>query len=164
MTEADYPPGVIAEAVAAARALLRLEGVGEEALLAATVVTALRLAEAFAGQRLIGRAFEDRVAADGAWHRLSAEPVTAITGGAHATDIDADGIGWVRASGGGVVAVSYVAGLAGSWGAVPPPLAQGVAMLAAHLFEHRERDSAPPAAIAALWRPWRRVRVGSARR
>ena len=164
MAEADFPPAVIAEAVAAARAWLRLESSGEETLLAATVVTALRLAEAFAGQRLIARAFEDRVTADGAWHRLAAEPVTAMTASADAADIDSDGIGWVRVSGGGIVSVGYVAGLAGSWSAVPPPLAQGVTMLAAHLFEHRERDSAPPAAIAALWRPWRRVRVGSARR
>ena len=39
------------------------------------------------------------------------------------------------------------------------PVAQGVAMLAAHLFDHRESDAVPPAAVAALWRPYRRLRL-----
>ena len=157
------PSVVIAGAVAAARGLLRAES-GEQAVLDAMAATALGLAEAFLGQRLITRAFGDTVAADGAWHRLCAEPVSAITPGAFAVDIDADGIGWVRAGGGGVVAVAYSAGLAASWEALPPTLAQGVALLVQHLFEHREGAAAPPAAIAALWRPWRRLRLAGARR
>lgn len=164
MTEADLPPGVIANAVAAAKGLLRLEGSGEDMVLGRMTVTALRLAEAFVGQRLIARGFEDRVAADGAWHRLTAEPVTAITAGAFAMDIDAEGVGWVRPSGGGVVVVNYTAGLAETWESIPPPLVHGIVLLAAHLFENRTHDTAPPAAVAALWRPWRRVRAGSARR
>jgi len=82
--------------------------------------------------------------------------------GAYAVDIDADGVGWVRvlaAGSAGRVAVAYSAGLAMSFEAVPAPIAQGVAMLVAHLFDHRESDVAPPAAVAALWRPYRRMRL-----
>ncbi|HEX8485399.1 hypothetical protein [Sphingomonas sp.] len=164
MAEADIPSAAIAGAVAAGRALLRLEGGQEDALLGRLGGTALLLAEAFVGQRLIVRGFVDRVPADGAWHRLVAEPVTALVGDGFAVDIDAHGVGWVRATGGGVASVAYSAGLATTWEALPAALAQGVALLAAHLFEHREGDAAPPSAIAALWRPWRRMRLGSARR
>lgn len=163
MTEEAFPGAAIAGAVAAARGLLRADS-GEEAVLGAMAASALGLAEAFVGQRLIVRQFADGVAADGAWRRLSAEPVVAIVPGAAAVDIDADGVGWVRASGGGVMSVVYSAGLAASWEALPPTLRQGVALLVQHLFEHREGSAAPPAAIAALWRPWRRMRIGSGRR
>ena len=61
----------------------------------------------------------------------------------------------------GVASGARVAGdgAAESWDAVPAPVAQGVAMLAAHLFDHRESDALPPAAVAALWRPYRRMRL-----
>ena len=45
------------------------------------------------------------------------------------------------------------------WSALDPGLRQGIVRYAAH--QYRERDSgsseAPPAAVAALWRPYRRV-------
>lgn len=168
MGEGDIPSAAIAGAVVAAKGVLRLEGSGEDALLVRLCGAALLLAEAFTGQRLIVRAFIDLVAADGGWHRLTAEPVTALVGDGFAVDIDAQGVGWVRApatsDSGGVVSVDYSAGLAATWEALPAALAQGVALLAAHLFEHREGDAVPPSAIAALWRPWRRVRIGSSRR
>ena len=59
----------------------------------------------------------------------------------------------------GRVAVSFTAGLAADWGALPPPLAQGVAMLIAHLFNDRDGGRAPPAAVAALLRPYRAMRL-----
>lgn len=163
MTEADFPAAAIAGAVAAAKGLLRLEGGGEDAVLARLAAAALGLAEAFLGQRLVARAFEDRVEGDGAWRRLAAEPVTAIAADGVAVDIGADGVGWVRATG-GVVAVGYTAGLADGWDALPPAIRQGVALLVQHLFEHREGAATPPAAIAALWRPWRRMRLAESRR
>jgi hypothetical protein len=164
MAEGEIPPAAIAGAVAAAKGVLRLDASGEDALLATLAASAVLIAEAFVGARLIVRGFEDRVAADGRWHPLVATPVTTLVAAGLAVDIDAAGTGWVRAHGGGVVGVTYAAGLAATWEAVPAAIAQGVALLVAHLFEHREHGAAPPAAIAALWRPWRRVRVGSARR
>jgi len=44
------------------------------------------------------------------------------------------------------------------WDAVPAPVRHGVAMLIQHLAEDRPGD-VPPAAVAALWRPYRRVRL-----
>lgn len=46
------------------------------------------------------------------------------------------------------------------WSALPEALRHGVIRLAAHLY--RDGDgaaAAPPAAVAALWRPWRRMRL-----
>lgn len=181
MRAAPFPPpfsdSVLAEAGAAALALMRRDEGDEPALVARLAGTALELAEQFCGRALIARAREDVLVAVPGWQKLAAAPVTSIAGvtalpvaGApavlaadrYAVDIDADGIGWVRigdAGGAGRVAVSYTAGLAVGWDALPPPIAQGVAMLAAHLFEHREDDRAPPAAVAALWRPWRVMRL-----
>ena len=57
---------------------------------------------------------------------------------------------------------SEAAGLAADWTVLPEPLRHGMVRLAAH--QHRERESSgaasvPPAAVAALWRPWRRLRL-----
>jgi hypothetical protein len=45
------------------------------------------------------------------------------------------------------------------WEGVPSPVRHGVAMLIQHLFEDREGARMPPAAVAALWRPYRVVRL-----
>lgn len=43
---------------------------------------------------------------------------------------------------------------------VPPPaVVQGIIRLAAHLYAHRDDDAGPPAAVAALWRPYRQMRL-----
>ena len=47
----------------------------------------------------------------------------------------------------------------GDAAAIPAPVLQGVVLLAVHLFEHRDGAAAPPAAVAALWRPYRRLRL-----
>jgi hypothetical protein len=48
---------------------------------------------------------------------------------------------------------------ADDWDAVPAPLAHGLVLLAVHLWENRHDDQAPPAAVTALWRPFRVVRL-----
>ena len=78
-------------------------------------------------------------------------------------DIDAEQVGRVRLpsqSNAARLLVRFVAGLAETWDMVPEGLRQGVVRLAA--YHYRERDGAatsPPASIAALWRPWRRLRL-----
>jgi hypothetical protein len=43
---------------------------------------------------------------------------------------------------------------------VPEPIRQGVLRLIAHLFTSRDgTDGEPPAAVTALWRPYRRMRL-----
>ena len=151
--------GAIRAAAAAAADYLRM---GEaDAVLGRAAAAALALAEAFCGQRLIVRGFEQPLVAAPGWQRLAELPVRAITAPAAgvAVDIDAQGIGWVRT--GAAVTMAYSAGLAAGWDALGAPLQQGVVLLAAHLFEHRDGRVAPPAAVAALWRPYRRMRLSA---
>lgn len=177
---APVPGHALAAAAAAAGDYARAGG-GDAAVLARAAAAAFGVAEAFTGLRLIRRADEEALPASPAWGRLLAEPVAAITGvaglpaggapfalgpDAYAVDIDADARGWVRvtAPGGATrVLVRFEAGLAETWDALPPAVAQGVAMLAAHLLLDRD-GRAPPAAVAALWRPFRRLRLMEARR
>lgn len=167
------PAGVIAHAVAAAKAYLRLEGAEEDAVLSRLAATAIALGEAYCGEALVTRDFVQQVAAAPGWQRLAACPVvaidtvTAVEAGAlaidrYAIDIDADAIGWVRTA--VRVRVAYRAGAAADWDQVPAAVAQGVVLMIAHLFTHDAPDHAPPAAVAALWRPFRRLRIGRERR
>ena len=47
------------------------------------------------------------------------------------------------------------------WEAVPAPMAHGLVLLAVHLWENRHADAAPPAAVTALWRPYRVMTLGA---
>ncbi|MBB4619344.1 head-tail connector protein [Sphingomonas abaci] len=107
MMNGQEASALVAPVAAAAREMLRLAGNDEDALLLRLAMTALGLAEAFCGQRLLRRA-------------------------------DADG-------------------LAESWSDLPPPIAHGLVLMAVHLFENRHAEIGVPIAVAALWRPWRRL-------
>jgi uncharacterized phiE125 gp8 family phage protein len=174
-----------ADALAEAKALLRAGDAGEDALIGAMLASAAALCERFTGQALIARGFRETLAGGVAearrshgWRRLSRTPVRSIgaverlgvDGAAvalapadFAIDIDANGDGWVRtARQGGRLRVSFDAGTAADWAGVPAPLRQGILRLAAHLYTFRTDAGAqaePPAAVAALWRPWRRLRL-----
>jgi len=182
MIESDalvLPP----EAAAETADFLRAGGAGEAALIATLTSAAAELCERFTGTVLIARGFTEIVRPTDGWQRLERAPARAIQlvealppggvaealeAGRFALDIDADGNGWIRVperSSGGRVRVSYQAGLAVDWAGVPAALRHGVIRLAAHLYSVRgeagadERRLAPPAAVAALWRPYRRLRL-----
>jgi hypothetical protein len=56
--------------------------------------------------------------------------------------------------------VSGTAGIADGENDVPEAIRQGVLRLVAHLFTDRDGDGGePPAAVTALWRPYRRLRL-----
>lgn len=170
---ADFPADVIADARDAVKAHLRAAGEDSDDVIAAHATSALMLCEAFIGQAAILREHVELVRGDGGWQRLTAAPVAAITtiegiaddgeafaldAGDFAIDIDARREGWVRvAAGGGRAQVRYAAGLAVDWASLPGPVAQGVVVLAAHLIGGATDE--PPAAVTALWRPWRRMRL-----
>ena len=174
----------LAAALAEAREYLRLGGGSDEAVLAAALRTATALCEAFTGVALISRPVQEILPVRGEWQRLGRTPVLAITAiegvpaegsvfalpiGAYAVDIDAAGDGWVQVTAPGAagrVRVSYTAGLAPEPGRVPEPLRHGIIQLAGHLLRERDRDSGlePPASVAALWRPWRRLRLNGGAR
>ncbi|KQM64424.1 hypothetical protein ASE75_10690 [Sphingomonas sp. Leaf17] len=178
---AGVPASAIAEAVVATRAFLRSGETGEDTVLARAAGSAFALAEAFIGAVPIVAMQEDVLTVSGGWQRLARAPVQAIAGvtglpagaapfvlpvGAYAIDIDGTGHGWVRVAAPGDaarVAVAYSAGLAGDWATLPMGIAQGIVMLTAHLVDQRGSGAGPPAAVAALWRPWRRVVMTPAR-
>ena len=166
---------VPADALGEVKAYLRVDGTGEDATIGALAGAAAAVCETFGGAVLIAREFTDTLEAGGAWTRLRRTPVREIAGvtdaggaalpvDAYATDIDANGDGWVRVSAGSGASdrVRYRAGLAESWAGLPAPLKQGVVRLAAHFYVHRDGDAAPPAAVTALWRPYRRMPFGRA--
>lgn len=151
-------------ALAAVKARLRVETTIDDALIAAFAETALGLAEQFLGSALIVREMVATLPACAAWQLLPARPVRAIVpavaaGAGVSVDIDADGLGWVRMAAGAPLDVTFSAGLASGWDTLPPALRQGVAMLAAHLFTDRGGTTPVPAAVTALWRPFRVVRM-----
>lgn len=152
---------------------------GDDAALTGALEAALAMCEAFTGQLPLVTTLEERLRPSGAWQALATRPVQAIgpveslaldgarsamASEAYAIDIDADAVGRVRfaASGGRDLAlVTFDAGLASDWASLPDGLRHGLVRLAAALYRAREDEApqAPPAAVAALWRPYRRLRV-----
>ena len=90
---------------------------------------------------------------------------SALAAADYALDLDADGAGSVRLltpDAAKRIAVTFTAGIASDWTALPEALRHGIMRLAAHQYREREGSGAgplPPASVAALWRPWRRLRV-----
>jgi uncharacterized phiE125 gp8 family phage protein len=161
-----------------AQAYVRIETGEEEAVLAGLVRTASALCEAFLNQVVIARPFTVDVPADPRWQRLDVAPVSSIdtvasvdvTGAmtalpptSYAVDVDSSGDGWVRQMSptcAGRVRVGGTAGLAQDENGVPEPIRQGVLRLVAYLFTSRDGEGGdPPAAVTALWRPYRRMRM-----
>lgn len=164
MTFVTGAPGAVtlgvddrALALAAVRAELRAATIDDDALAIAFVEAALGLAEQFTGRVLIVREVVVDVRGDAGWQVLPAAPVRAIAAAGFAVDIDADAVGWVKSA--VPVRVTFSAGLASGWAGLPMPLRHGVAMLAAHLFTDRAGSAPVPAAVSALWRPFREVRM-----
>lgn len=160
-TMEPMPPADIGAAAEAIRGLLRLDPGNEARLVERLAGVALGLAESFCGQLVIERIVEERLAGATVWQALSVVPVRAILSEAGG-EIDRDRRGWVRT--GEAVVMRYRAGLADGWATLPPEIAHGVAIMGAHLFDNREAAAVPPAAVAALWRPWRRMRLDGPRR
>ena len=159
----------------------------EDAPLTALLRTSMDICEAFTGTLPLESLCEEVLTASGEWQCLATRPVQAITAvdalpvgearyalptEAYAIDLDADGGGMVRLTGritgamtgsvrGSRIAVRFTAGLAPGWDSLPESLRHGIIRLAAHHYRERDRDPGmtPPAAVAALWRPWRRMRL-----
>ncbi|MDZ7587688.1 MAG: hypothetical protein U5J78_00380 [Parasphingorhabdus sp.] len=170
---------VPSEVVAAAKAFLRIDHNAEDQFIAEAATTAARLCEEYIAQLLIIRSVSEIITASGDWCRLSQTPVRTITSVEalavdgtrtliaaenYAIDIDSNGFGWIRTSsdGGRVrLAVGYDAGISAAWSDIDAALIQGIIRLVAHIYSHRDADDggAPPSAVTALWRPFRRMRL-----
>jgi uncharacterized phiE125 gp8 family phage protein len=169
------------EAAGAAKAYLRVERADEDVLIAGLMQAAAEICEAFTGQALVARGFIETMKASGTWLRLGRGPVRSIlsvealpaageaeplASEAYAIDVDSAGEGWVRLADPGEarrIRVGYQAGLATAWAELPAALRQGILRLAAHFYTSRAAEGPgavePPAAVAALWRPFRRIRL-----
>lgn len=161
-----------------AQAYVRIETGEEEAVLAGLIRTASAVCEGFLNRVVIARDFEQDLPASTVWSQVDVSPVRSIAAvalvdaagvssvvpvGGYAIDIDASGTGWVRLASNADVSrmrVTGNAGMASDQNGVPEPIRQGVLRLVAHLFAARDGgDGAPPAAVTALWRPYRRNRL-----
>ena len=174
------PPVLSPAALAELKQWLGITTTQDDVPLTDLLRAALETCEAFTGSMPIEAGCEEMLPLSGDWQCLQSRPVQAITAvqailangtrsalsaSAYVIELDADGGGRVMVTTPGDaarLAVGFTAGLAPSWEALPDALRHGLLRLAAH--QHRERESSgagpiPPAAVAALWRPWRRMRL-----
>jgi uncharacterized phiE125 gp8 family phage protein len=174
------PPALPPAALAELKEWLGISAAQDDAPLTALLRAALAACEGFTGLMPIEALVEEVLPASGVWQMLFTRPVrtivaldtiaadgtrSALPNTAYTAEIDADGGGRVMVPSPGEarrIAVRFTAGVAPDWDSLPEALRHGMLRLAAH--QHRERDSAgaapfPPAAVAALWRPWRRMRL-----
>lgn len=158
---------------------LAIQTTHEDEALVRLIRAALDICEAFTGVMPLAATCEEVIAATPDWQTLATRPVHAITGvegilsdgarlvlpvDAYEVDISPDGSGLVRVNrpgAAGRMAVRFAAGLAPGWGSLPDGLRQGIIRLATHQYRERDDGGAaqPPAAVTALWRPWRRMRI-----
>ena len=177
---------IVAAATLAPAALAELKDwlgittTGEDNSLTSQLRAALETCEAFTGTMPLEADCEEILPVRSDWQALQAMPVLAISGvwgvpangeryalaaDAYALDFRADGTGCIRILCPGMacrIAVRFTAGLAPEWASLPDGLRHGIIRLAAHQYrlrENGEKEPMPPTAVAALWRPWRRVRL-----
>ncbi|HYD23542.1 MAG TPA: hypothetical protein VEB68_02010 [Croceibacterium sp.] len=174
------PPVLAPAALAELKDWLAITTPRDDAVITALLRAALELCEAFTGQMPLAATCEEVLPAAACWQTLATRPVQAVTGvwaipddgervalapADYALELEADGAALVRvlrAEGAKRVAVRFTAGMAAGWAELPDGLRHGVLRLAAHHYRRRDLDAdapVPPAAVAALWRPWRRMRV-----
>lgn len=174
------PPVLPPAALAELKDWLGITTAQDDAPLGTLLRAALELCEGFTGRMPLQATCEEVLGITGGWQVLGTRPVQAITlvegipgegprfaltSTAYELDLGADGSGSVRVlsqGSAGRIAVRFTAGIAPDWGSLPESLRHGVIRLAAHQHRAREGDGfgpLPPAAVAALWRPWRRMRL-----
>lgn len=163
------------------KAYLRIEQDAEDALLAGMIRSARSLCEAFTGVVLVNTRFiQTEHSAPATTIRLARQPFRALAGvsvrteagvlqplvgGSYSLTQDNDGAASLRVTApvgsGESVEIDYWAGMAADWNGVPEDLRQGILRLVSHLYTHRDNpdDGGPPVAVAALWRPYRRMRL-----
>ncbi|MCY1670806.1 hypothetical protein OVA07_07225 [Novosphingobium sp. SL115] len=175
------PPALSSAAITELKAWLGVTRSTEDAELTMLIRAGLETCEGFTGTMPLQSGCEQVLRADGEWQVLAASPVQAITSlaaldlngqrtalaaGAYEFDIDANGHGRVRLTrpiDQARVVVVFSAGMAANWEALPDAIRHGILRLAAHQHrardDERKADAMPPAVVAALWRPWRRMRI-----
>lgn len=170
--------------LAQVRDWLRQNGEADDMLLLRLMRSAQDFCEAFTGQYVMVREAHWRgQVSGGRTVTLPVRPVVAVDSvrvqrgedaplvlgpSQYHVRIEADGRARVRLDGmfGPLfIDVLYRAGLAALPAAVPEGLRHGMIRMVQHLYESRYVPTLsphPPASVAALWQPWRRVTLGGA--
>jgi uncharacterized phiE125 gp8 family phage protein len=181
MNRVTLTPTVLpSSALAELKQWLGITTTRDDLVLTGLLTAAVEMCEAYTGLMPIATDCEEILAVCSGWQSLSTRPVQAIVAADaiaedgvrialptsdYEIELDADGTGRIRvlrSAAARRIVVRFTAGLAESWTTLAEPLRHGVLRLAAH--QHRERETAgagalPPASVAALWRPWRRLRL-----
>lgn len=175
-------PGEAPVSLDEARSWLRLGASVDDAVVAGLIRAAASICESFVGQWLMIREAEEVVAVTGSQIRLAVRPVAGIeavtllsaAGGESEVAeaklglrISSDGTGWLSIADTGDAdraRIRYRAGMAPDVNGIPEAIRHGILRMMQHLHTARDGEAgAPPAMIAALWQPWRRVGLGSGR-
>lgn len=161
------------------KSYLRITQSAEDATLTSLLESAIDICANFIGTPPILLEFSEDLAITGEWQNLSKMPVImieSVTGlmgessdflfpsDSYAIDINEHARGRIRIlrrGTAGHIRVIYQAGLSENWQGLASPLRSGIIRLAAHIYSNRNLDDGmqPPAAIAALWQPYRRMRL-----
>ena len=178
MTRIVLAGGDLAPALAELKHWLGITRSAEDAQLTALIGAGAAACEAFTGLTPLASTIEETLDASHEWVRLVSRPIGQVSTvamldaqGARTVlgdeDYDlhlaGDGSAQLRLRRGPFVSrvvVMLEAGLAADWGSLPDGLRHGILRFAAFLYREGEAVAAePPAAIAALWRPWRILRL-----
>lgn len=174
------PADVSGAALTDLKAWLAITTTHDNAALTHLLQAALDLCEGFTGSLPLASTCEERLRTASCWQELHTRPVQAIiklealsVSGLRSPidptlyefDLLENGKGRVRLHSlpaTSRIVVTFAAGLAPDWASLPEGLRHGVLRLAAH--NYRERDASgtaaqPPAAVTALWRPYRQLRL-----
>ena len=172
------PPDFTGAALAALKEWLAITTAREDALLVRLLASAHETCERFTGLMPLACAVEETLDPASGWLALTTRPVRAIVSvtrfDAEGEDTLLDAAEWshtISAGGSARIAlddppaegrlvIAFTAGVAAGWAAIPPALGDGILRLAAHAYRSRDGvGTEPPAAVAALWRAWRRLRL-----
>lgn len=174
------PPVLSPGALTELKNWLGISAPREDTVLLSLLGAALDMCEAFTRQMPLQCECEEVLTPTHGWQTLATMPVHAITAaeavqpggtrvrlaaGDYAIDIDGAGLARFRLLSPVIerpVAVRLTAGIATTWEALPAALKHGIVRLAAYNYRQRESESdkpVPPASVAALWSPWRRLRL-----
>lgn len=181
MKRAIVTPTVLApSALTELKEWLAITSTQDDATLTALLRASIETCEAFTGVMPLATLCEEVLPVCRGWRALKTQPVKAILAvteisetGVRATlprevyaiDVTAGGDGFIQLTAPANVqriAVTFTAGLAPAWNALPDGLRHGIMRLAAHHYRERDggdADPSPPAFVVALWQPWRRLRV-----
>ena len=174
------PPALEPGALGELKNWLAITTPRDDATLLALLRASIDMCEAFIWRMPLEATCEEVLPARRDWQALATGPVQSVTNiealaidgtrtpldlGAYAIDLEHDGRARIRLIDpffGERLAVRFTAGIAPDWDTLPDALRHGIVRLAAH--DYRQRDegegrAGPPASVAALWQPWRALRL-----